>query len=804
MAIHLFNYIAEKLAIFLNEWESHSSFLVFGQSRIGKSTFVKAHLNNVKNENQYVLELGGSKEYQGAYAPFQLALLGLQNDSYYAKQVGKSAIGEFSKETRLPIKTLVDVFFSHNEIRRNIKLPTMNDIEKKIISHINMATKNKKLIVLIEDYQYWDEKSQSLLAFLMTEQAKSLLSFLAEAKFILISSYRPKSIRCSFEFELSPCSSYEDFVLQLEEDTCGSSKSAYEIIYAITGGNLGQARVIIDILDLSNFGVKSEQNVLDSLNSDILYRVFEERVKVITQISPKFTSAMESASVLGERFEVVLLNKLYDTSDYSLFDNLTLADQYKIVRKCTKISNEYEFYNAMIHAFFYAMPDNRKKEYHYRFSQLFAQLRPFDYYKRYYHLYHADVTEKAFEMLAIHLIRQRQKGLPIATEHGDLIKHAGGKFYEAYHSINQALSAKTFEDAKKPLSYLDASLGILTLFERDYTYAMMVSTKSVYSNYKEVYLMLEKYFHELKEEYFEHWVRFGMFFMIFCVNRICDVQKSQEIERILMFELGKKCQEDSYWEIPIHMINRNSGAIYNIEIALVKTKRSYDFFLSRINERPENYILAASNYSGALILGSEFQKAFEYAKLCIYELKDRSLFIDRIEKLFNNYVVSGFLAGELTGWESVQLLESILGSDGFEKYPLIANNYHLASAYSGKLEDALAFFSRMHKCDRINNHNDYYRYLYNANYLSLLILSNQYSEASDIYNELDMLVPAIFMSEQVALINRYRAYEHIILEMRVYSSISELSNAFKELCSDNPPFFNGPFFFSDQQFWTTI
>lgn len=801
----VFKSIKASLEKLLSSWDRYDSFLILGEEKIGKTTYLNELSKRICSSDRYVLKLDGYSEYQSAYAPFQLSILNTGSKHTHVKQLGESILDGVTKDTRFPFKSLINLVINQSEVRRNSKLLTLNDIEKRIISQICMVARNKQLIMMVDNYNYWDERSCSLLSFLMTKAAKNSLPFLSNVKLVVSSISSPTSLNFDYTAKLRPSTAYNTFISQFEAVAPGYDDLFYKQLYSITGGNLGQAKEISEFYALSKFNFSEPRIQNPTLTINVLQNVLKDRVVAITKNHSNFTPTMESASVLGKQFEAKFLQIFDDISFTEIIENLSVADQHKLIRKCTAMQNSYEFYDTLIHAFFYDMPDFRKHEYHRKFAHLFESLQPFDYYKRYYHLYHAGLHERAYELFSIHLLRQRQKKIPIATEHEQLLLKEGGKYYESFSALDSALSAADLPVAEVYLQSIDASYGYLTLLERDYIYAMIVSQKGISSEYDNVHRMLSEYFVDLRETYFEQWVRFGIFLLSFCVNRICSHQQGKEVEKILIFELSKRCHEDLHWEILAHILNRNSSALYSTEIALIKVKRSYDFFLSQSNECLEDYVFAAINYSGLLVVASEYRKAYEYSKNCLYEMSEGNNFFYNIEKLLNNHIVSGYLAGELTVMDSIALFEKALESKELMSKPLIANNYNLLIMYNGDIQKSLKFFLKHYDCSRIKNHNDYYRYLYRINCVAALIATNQYDEASVIYKTFHNLIPAIMKSEETALYKRYEVFNRIINERNTFGSVTEFEKQFRLYCGENEfDYYSRPFIFSDQQVWSIV
>lgn len=805
VSILVFKFIEVSLNKLLDAWDRYNSFLVLGEGKIGKTTYLSELSKKICSNDSYILKLDGYSEYQSSYAPFQLSVLNSGSKHVQVKKLSENIVDDVTKDTRFPFKSLVNLLINQGEVRRNSKLLTLNDTEKRIISQICMVAKNKKLIIIADDYNYWDEKSCNLLSFLMTKEAKNSLPFLSNVKLVISSISSPTNLIIDYTAELQPSTAYRAFVSQIEVVAPGYDDLFYEQLYSITGGNLGQAKEISEFYELSKFKFSKHKIQNPTLTGNILKNVLKERVIAIAKNNSNFTPTMESASVLGKQFEVKFLQIFENVSFSQVIENLSVADQHKLIKKCTVMHNSYEFYDALIHAFFYDMPDFRKKEYHRKFAQLFENLQQFDYYKRYYHLYHAGLRERAYELFSIHLLRQRQKKIPIAAEHEQLLSKEGGKYYESFSALDSALSSVNLKKAEVYLQSVDASYGYLTLLERDYIYAMIVSHNGISSEYENVYKMLSEYFFELRENYFEQWIRFGIFLLSFCVNRICNHKQAKEIEKTLILELSKKCHEDIHWEILAHILNRNSSALYNTEIALIKVKRSYDFFLSQSNECLENYVFAAINYSGLLIVASEYQKAYEYSKNCLYDLSERNIFFYNIEKLLNNHIVSGYLAGEFTALDSIALFDKALEYEELMSKPLIANNYHLLAMYSGDIQKSLNFFLEYYDCNKVRNHNDYYRYLYSINCVSILIATNQYDRASIIHKTFHNHIPAIMKNEEAALHTRYETFERIIKERNSFGAVSEFEELFKLYCGETRhDYYSRPFIFSDQQVWSIV
>lgn len=806
----MFDYIKNWYTIIADKLFITDVIYISGESRIGKSFLAKSCMGRISDQEYYKLYLKSYSNYNPSYSPFLLGFM--KSDSNY--EASRTLILDFLNSSKNSRIKLLGEIMEYSRTYREKRFSQLNDMELSIINRISFHCNGRSLFLVVDDFEKWDQNSKNLLYFFMTQEAKEVFPFLKKSK-IIIASTEINAFHSIREFypnvfpvKLVGYTEEKDFVKDLIETNKSDNESLLKTLYNITKGNPGLS---CDVLTyIKNGSSYDDSNVIwniseyKTLFSNILYN----RISNIDKEQPNFIHTIKAASVIGEIFNQIFLPEIIEENEFSISKSLSIAQSNHFIDIFDNTNFIYSFFNNIIYNYFDENFNENKKEYHYKFALAIKKLRSDDYYMQFHHLRASGKIFEATEVLAIYLIRQEISSYVIDEELRVYLKNHNCILYDNYEIISQ--SVKDFYKGfyKKALSHLEmvAPVSEILIQEKDYLKALYIYDAGYNEEFQEAYDILSENYESLLNTNFDMWLRSSILFYIFCVNRLSLESTAKTIEKKIVKEVAKKYKYNSDLETIVHILNRNSSAIYSIEIALHKIEKSVIYFKHHASQQPLQYLMALTNYAGTLLVASEYKSAFHYANEGIIFLNEKKIWTKDIEKVINNYLVSGYFSKNLSCSEILESFERLLADSVLKNKVLLLNNYYIFKMLCGKVENLYEKFYTLFQSDAVQKHNDYYVYLTGINLICIALITNQYKNAEMVFKELDNMIPSICSKEKEYITMRYRAYEKIIFQNQSqYITLKELERFFNEelsMCSYD--YVKRPYIITDQQFWSLI
>ena len=435
-------------------------------------------------------------------------------------------------------------------------------------------------------------------------------------------------------------------------------------------------------------------------------------------------------------------------------------------------------------------------------------MHPSDYYTQYLHLRAAGKYFESAENLVIYLIRQKLKCDIIDELLIAYLNDSSKDLYNNYLVISQSIDCynkSLYKEAVAKLELIEP-ISELVLLEKDYLTSYFIYDGCIFERNVEACDSLVYSFDNILDNNFDMWLRSGLLLYIFHINRLHNGIAARNVERKIMKEIAKRYQDDSSLEIIVHILNRNASALYSVEVALQKNQKCVDYFTMHAHTLPLEYIYALTYYSGLLLIASEYEKGFLYAKKAVTFISEKNVWVKDFGKIINNYLINGVMAKRINYNEAVDICILLMNDSISYKSILFKSNYYIFRALSGYYDGLLEEIETLFWSDKVQKHNDYYIYLIGINCICISIVMGDFDVAKEIYNALNEMVPAICSNEEYIIKMRYKLFEDIIVNKNIiFTKLESLEDYFfQKLVNINSDYARKPYILTDQQFWSVI
>ena len=237
-------------------------------------------------------------------------------------------------------------------------------------------------------------------------------------------------------------------------------------------------------------------------------------------------------------------------------------------------------------------------------------------------------------------------------------------YYFSMKKAYQFYLQKKYQETLIILKKIPFNLNRLLLAERDLLKSRCLSKSLKEHDRKEAIYILEKYYENdfIKREE-DLWERL-MTSLVTAYYHGSYKERAQELEEELLSNLSERTLFDSMANLRINILLRNSNSIHDSEFAEGFIKKAVKYFSRKTSYGiPINvleYYKALLNYSATLCKNGKFQNAFQQTQAALkLETDFQDIEFPRKQILYNNYVISGYLAGQVQLSEGIQILEMI-------------------------------------------------------------------------------------------------------------------------------------------------
>lgn len=659
----------EKIIDKIHEGEQH--ILIDGKSGSGKSITIRQLQIELNKERYQTIIFDGDYQYDDReYYPFKKALFS-DNDS--SKEIIMDGVAEATKEIPVAgniISYIIKSFAERKSVSNNMIL---NSEEQNILSKLRQILKKPNIVLVFDNIHWWDRRSLQLLKLLLTN--KQILNADKLNRFTIIFSITSNQpvihgdlLSCiiketEYKKMSFPIISLPEFKDTLLSKTLQSFSAAQiKLLYNLVNGHLQVFFEIINEITNHNF----DFNATYESNKQYLSSVLEKRLKDFGADSTQILKTLEYASIMGLTFSVYELKNTTQSAENELRTIINETSKLAIIEETDNI-DYIKFAHDIIREIFKNKVDEQHTEYYSSLAMCIKEIKPDQYLRRARYFIKCQSTEDAITLYILEIIKQIRlygKALPtIYDEIKPLFNTLQKEYIELMQGAYNLYSQKKYKDASSKLDLILDIYPIELLAERDILKIRCYS-KTMAST--EIQKFVNKYNEIRKNSTYNNekdiWERFSQV-LIIAFAHLGDIEVAKEIESEIFRSLSERLNYDDTATKRMYIIKRVANSIHNIEISSVFVKDAFEYFGSSASGIRDirQYYISLLNFSTILINQGEFGKAYNII-IEGFNIEDDNQDIEfpRIQLLRNNYIISGYLSGNLSEDECILLYEEIL------------------------------------------------------------------------------------------------------------------------------------------------
>lgn len=760
----------------------NKSYLIKGQVGTGKKYTLNKLYENVNSEKTTMPFYLKQDMLSEDYRPFLSAIS--QKESKVIKY-GTEFIKNFSNLIPVFGNVLEDI------LKIEVKYPAeFTETEINIISQIKAASQTKKIILICEEINLWDEPSRILL--------KKITSNLHNCEFKMISCICSSSdlnesgLGFTSVFELKPFrikDSVEIIRAVLPETTLDNN--TIENVCSICGCNIGLAKYVIEKLDTSTPFSDNEirSHVVSTINND------------------KVVLLLDKASVIGNTSSKKLLQIFTRFEEFEFMSTLneTLQSHYM---NCA--NNNVAFLDKTLWNIFYSY-NKSKKDFHFELAECLKSVMPTGYKRIGSEYLLAGFEEKAalyFTLSAIYYYITYKIKPFFSESELEIIKTYG--FFDSFSMIIESYE-KFFSENSNTVSDLPASNSEEINFEIDYLKTFIYLNSDIDSTYyRDIYAKIQRWVkdQDFQKQTPEQWLRAAAIYLEIGVeiHMGLDAPILGELQKVI----SKYRATDVNIEIFDYDFKAKSNSIYSIDIASNNTFEAVRFIEDKLEiERfSYKYLIFLNNALANAVVIGEKNAAFDYCSKAFSYLRNNDCKSGYFASVLINNILLAFLC-----WEPVQFASNfssiekamdrfILKSKTNSAKFLFKNNLGVFYIYCGQIEKAEKTFIDLYKHIKYNSDvDDYYSYFIKNNYYLIEYIVTGKLDTKKFIKELSELCP---LDLCMKYFNARNLYMSEMLESKFKIDFSnDQWNEFDETLVGRAWYFWGRWFLlSDIQFWS--
>lgn len=659
----------DKIIDKIHEEEQH--ILIDGKSGSGKSFTIKQLQIELNKEKFQTIIFDGDYQYDDReYHPFKKALF---SDSDSSKEVVIGGVAEASKEIPVAgniISYVITSFFAKKSVTNNMIL---NSEEQNILSKLRQILKKPNIVLVFDNIHWWDRRSLQFLKLLLTN--KKILNPEKLNRFTMIFSITSnqtiihgdlvESIIKEAEYDkmLFPVISLTEFKETLLSKTLQSfSSSQINLLYNLVNGHLQVFFEIINEITNHNF----DFNATYESNKQYLSSVLEKRLKDFGADSTQILKTLEYASIMGLTFSVYELKSITQSAENELRTIINETSNLAITEETDNI-DYIKFAHDIIREIFKTKVDRHHTEYYKSLAMCIKEIKPEQYLRRARYFIKCHLTEDAIVSYILEIIKQIRlygKALPTVYDEINLLFNPLQREYiELMQSAYNLYSQKKYKAASSKLDLILDIYPIELLAERD---ILRIRCYSKTMASAEIQKFVNKYNVNRNNSTYNNekdiWERFSQVLMI-AFAHLGNIEVAREIESEILRSLSERLNYDDAATKRMYIIKRVANSIHNIEVSSVFVKDAFEYFGSSASgiRDIKQYYISLVNFSTILINQGKFDKAYNILiEGFNIENDNRDIEFPRIQLLRNNYIISGYLSGNLNEDECILLYEEIL------------------------------------------------------------------------------------------------------------------------------------------------
>lgn len=781
--------------------DSNNIFGIYGGIKSGKTYLLKKIRCQLFEERYSVLLFSNDDAISTEdYSVFLYAI----NETSMIQRAVKEGISDFFSSFSDSVGKLTNLLLNIDDYMLSHMFFNLNSIELEILKRIYSLSEKHKLVILADDIDKWEDKSIKLLSKIIELKYKSDIAAFNDL-FVITTQTTDKN-RLKFEqtiyFNIKNID-FDEFRYRIMNTSLAELPYTEQYnLYNLSEGNYG---IIEDVINYSSSII--DYNLYDDINSKVKFEkliksILQSKLSIIDE-NKELSSSLGCASIIGKIFDERILRHLLEKNIYEIKIILNIAKNEHFIYEKRGV---WKFTADYIYDYFLDFTSENRASIHYQLAEIFTRYLPSDLYNRYYHLKKSEQHEKAIDILTVHCIRsiidlkyfneKHINEISMNAANIDILKSISSAFKIIYKSEN-------YIKARNIVIATDDYANEIVIIERDYALAFILYHCNELADFQEAENILIRIFQNTELDLYQ-WARCSTLLFLLYANRLNNHQKARVIEKEIVYRLAKAEKIDEKLKVLSNIMQRVSPSLYNTDVSYLKTRKSYNFFSDNKELYPKEYVMAATNYIAMCICSSKYIEAVEISKHTIQFVSENFTYdFPKIFKFFNNYILAKYFSKALPEYECCKEIDKIFRiKETFINNLLLQNNKAVfMAAYD--LDKSYNMLKHLYENNKHIIHNDYYTYLFSINYMLTLILKGKYTEATQIFYELDYLIPTICKNDKTLIMKRYEAFLCILESKQKNILYCELKNIFCEHLSNIlDDYWTHPFILSDCQYWS--
>ncbi len=659
----------EKIINYMREGGQY--ILIEGKSGSGKSYTIKQLQIELTKENYHVIIFDGDYQYDDReYYPFKKSLF---SDPDSSKDMIVGGFAEVSKGIPVAGNLVSYIINTWSERTKTAKNMVLNSEEQNILAKLRHILKNPNIVLLFDNIHWWDRRSLQLLKMILTN--KRILNLDKINQFTIIFSITTNqpvihgdllsSIINEAEYRKFP---FPSINLTEFKDTLFSSTlqifspEQIKLLYHLVNGHLQVFFEIINEIKNHNF----DFNATYENNRQYLSTVLEKRLKDFGADSTQILKTLEYASIMGISFSLYELQNITQSTENEVRNIISKTSNLSITEATNNI-DYIKFAHDIIREIFKTKVEEQHAEYYQALAMCIKEIKPDQYLRRARCFINCHSSEEAVLLYILEIVKQiRLYGKILSTVYDEIKPLLNTLQIEYVELMKAAYAFYANKMYKESVAKLDLILDIYPielLAERDILRIRCYS-KTMASSEIEKYVI--KYNNTRKNNTYNNekdiWERFSQVLMI-AFAHLGDIESAKEIEGEILQSLSQRLNYDDTAMKRVHIIKRVANSIHNIEVSSAFVQDAFNYFGSSASGVRDirQYYISLVNYSTILINQGKFEQAYNLIIDGLNIEKDNSdVEFPRIELLRNNYIIAGYLSGNLSEDECILIYDEIL------------------------------------------------------------------------------------------------------------------------------------------------
>lgn len=645
--------------------------LIKGKSGSGKS-FALNHLESKLAGNQYhVVIFDGDYQYDDReYYPFKKTLFSSGNSK---KELIAGGAAEVSQQIPVAgnlISYIIKSFVATKATSHNLLL---NDEEQNILAKLRQILKKSYVVLIFDNIHWWDRRSLQFLKLLLTN--KSILNLNKLSNFTMIFSITTNQstlhadllediiVKLNYEEIIFPTVGLIEFKNTLFNTTLQNfSDTQINLLFNLVNGHLQVLFEVINEINNHDF----DFNATYENNKKYLSSVLEKRLKEYNANSIQILKTLEYASIIGITFSIYELRNITKSTETEIKKIIAETSKLTITQR-TEECDYIKFAHDIIREIFKTKVEKYHTEYYHSLALCIKEIKPDQYLRRARYCIKCFDTEDAVILYMLEAVKQiRLYGKNLDSIYEEMNPIITPMHREYLKLMQEAYSLYSKKEYKKTSSKLNLILDIFPielLAERDILKIRCFS-KTIASD--EIRNVITKSNDIRKNNTFngekDIWERYSQVVMI-AYAHLGEIDLAREIESDILQSLSQRINYDDTANKRLYIIKRVANSIHNIDVSAVFVKDAFDYFgnsLYGIRDIKQYYI-CLGNYTTILINQGDFEKAYNIASQGFeIERNNKDIDFPRIQLIRNNYILSGYLSGNLNEDTCIRLYEDML------------------------------------------------------------------------------------------------------------------------------------------------